>query len=120
MARENDANEGVLHIRVNEIETMEKKVAAIRDPISHESAVSRYQCRLVDLEALHQKEKDEFNMKMEEVGAEISNAIQICGEFLNHTEAKLKMCEGNLTIQRAKLEKLVDRCCDEAQIFGRT
>lgn len=117
MARENDVNEGALHIRLNEIETLGKKIATIRDPISHESEISRYQSRLGELEALHQKEKDEFNLKMEEVGTEISNAIQICGTFLHHVESKLKICEGNLTIQRAKLETIVDSCCDEAQFF---
>lgn len=117
MARENDANEGLLHIRLNEVETLGKKIAAIRDPISHESAISRYQSCLVELEALHQKEKDEFHLKMEEVGTEIRNTVQICGEFLHHVESKLKICEGNLTIQRAKLETIVDSCCDEAQFF---
>ncbi len=108
LARENEANDRALQIRLNEVEALEKKIDSIRDPISLQSAISRCQIRSVKLEALHQKEKDEFTTQIEDVEAEIATALHICDEFMNQINIKLKICEENLTVQWVKLETIAD------------
>lgn len=71
---ENEAQDAKLAVRVREAESMEAKVASIRDPVAIEEQMARYERQLAELEALRMKYNAENVAKKKAVCDEIEQA----------------------------------------------
>lgn len=77
---------------VSETEEAETKITQLRDPMALETAISRNQTRLAQLNALRAEKKEAADARREAVHGEILKALNMCAEVKDYTQ----MCLGEL------------------------
>ncbi|GMH56932.1 hypothetical protein TrST_g9690 [Triparma strigata] len=77
---------------VSETEEAETKITQLRDPMALETAISRNQTRLAQLNALRTEKKEAAEARREAVHGEILKALNMCAEMKDYTQ----MCLGEL------------------------
>jgi len=71
LERENEAHVAKLAVRQREVDAVETKVAALRDPVALEEQIARFGRQVSDLEVVKAKNKEDNISKKESVAAEI-------------------------------------------------
>jgi hypothetical protein len=87
--QEKDDHEASLSLKRQEVEAMEEKVEALRDPSSVEAVMSKYQSQINDLSTLTKKHQEENLTRKQAVLGELNQALQICSEYKIYREKEL-------------------------------
>lgn len=97
--REKEEQERALSVLLREIEVIETKIASIYDPVSQEEAITRYQRRCAELEALLSKTQEEGEARKQAVRKEINDALVVCAEHKEYQRKKLAELEAYIQMQ---------------------
>ena len=87
--REKEENEARLVMRQKEVEALEEKVEALRDPSAVETVMSKYHSQINDLNALSKKHQEENLARKHAVLAKFNDVLRVCYEYKLYTEKEL-------------------------------
>lgn len=86
---EKEAQDAKLAVRAREAESMETRVAALRDPVALEEQMAQYERQCTELESLRLKHEEENVARKKAVCAEIEQACKSIKEYDNFCSNKL-------------------------------
>jgi SMC interacting uncharacterized protein involved in chromosome segregation len=78
---EREAQDAKLAVRAREAESMETRVAALRDPVALEEQMAQYERQCTELESLRLKHEEEYVARKKAVCEEIERACQTIKEY---------------------------------------
>ena len=78
---EREAQEGKLGVRMRELESIETKVTALRDPTALEEQMAKFEQQCTELEALRQQHEEDSVKRKAEVCEEVDRAISAIQEY---------------------------------------
>jgi kinetochore protein NDC80 len=103
LASEREAQDAKLAVRQREVEAMEDKVAALRDPVALEEQMAGYERQCAELEALQFKHKEENISQKKAVQDEIEAAFKLMSEHDEHCRRKLSDLDSYWLEKKAKM-----------------
>jgi SMC interacting uncharacterized protein involved in chromosome segregation len=81
MEAEREAQEAKLGVRMREAESMEAKVASLRDPVALEEQMAQFERQCAELEAMRERHEEENVARKRAVCAEIDQACSAMKEY---------------------------------------
>jgi kinetochore protein NDC80 len=96
-----------LAVRQREVETMENKVASLRDPVALEEQMAAYERQCTELEALRVQHQEENIAKKKAVVEEINAACTLMEEHTQHLRGKFQELD---EYWKKKEEQMNDVC----------
>jgi SMC interacting uncharacterized protein involved in chromosome segregation len=100
---EREAQDAKLAVRQREVEAMEDKVAALRDPVALEEQMAGYERQCAELEALHFKHKEDNVAQKKAVQDEMEEAFRLMAEHDEHCRRKLSDLDKYWLQKKAKM-----------------
>lgn len=103
---EREAQDAKLAVRNREVDAMEAKVTALRDPVALEEQMAGYERQCAELEALQIKHKEENIAQKRAVQDEIETALQTMQEHDEFCQHKLSELDQYWQIKKAGMSKV--------------
>jgi kinetochore protein NDC80 len=100
---EREAQEAKLAVRQREVEAMEDKVAALRDPVALEEQMTGYERQCAELEALTLRHKEDNIAQKKAVQDEMEAAFKLMAEHDEHCRQKLSDLDNYWMQKKAKM-----------------
>jgi len=96
-------------VKLEELTSLENKVAALQNPVALEAAVHRCHRQCTELEAHRKRYQDENMMQKRAVLTEINNAMGICAEYREYQDKIIKKVKGCISACDIPRIELSDR-----------
>jgi hypothetical protein len=104
---EADQQEATLQVRLREVEKIEERIDALRDPISLEEQICAFQRQCDSLERLRTQHEEETLSRKAMIQQEIQDAIFAVEEFHTFVAQKLEELEAYATAKRNSVPKTI-------------
>ena len=106
MEAEQEAQNAKLGVRTREVEALEAKVAALRDPVALEEQMAMFERQCAELEAMRQKYVEENIARKKAVCDEINQAISAMEDYEQYCAQKIAEVTEYKRMKRASYGKL--------------
>mmetsp|Transcript_9450 Transcript_9450/g.28194 ORF Transcript_9450/g.28194 Transcript_9450/m.28194 type:complete len:657 (-) Transcript_9450:1678-3648(-) len=106
MEAEREAQDAKLGVRMREAESIETKVASLRDPVALEEQMARYQQQVTELESLKQQHEEDNVARKAAVCEEIDRAILAMKEYDQFCMDKISEVQKYKEERRSKYGKI--------------